>query len=86
MLLPIVMLLLCLIGGGAILFYLKVNKPGYRSPTNLSGQTAQQFVNVQDIRDNFLYTQDGWLLCYLRIFPISLDLLSNTEKSFLSIN
>jgi hypothetical protein len=83
MLLPIAMLLLCLIGGGAVLFYLKANKPGSKSPTNLSGQTAQQFVNVQDIRDNFLYTQDGWLLCYLRIFPISLDLLSSTEKKLL---
>ncbi|MEK4261900.1 hypothetical protein [Paenibacillus sp. FSL L8-0499] len=83
MLLPIVMLLLCLIGGGAVLFYLKASTPSSKSPTNLSGQTAQQFVNVQDIRDTFLYTQDGWLLCYLRIFPISLDLLSSSEKKLL---
>ncbi|MGV2881743.1 hypothetical protein [Paenibacillus taichungensis] len=83
MLLPIVILLLCLIGGGAVLVYLKTNKPGSKQPTNLSGQTAQQFVNVQDIRDHFLYTRDGWILCYLRIFPISLDLLSSSEKKLL---
>ncbi|WP_342415481.1 hypothetical protein NST83_20475 [Paenibacillus sp. FSL R10-2782] len=83
MLLPIVILLLCLVGGGAVLLYLKSSKPKSREQANLSGQTAQQFVNVEDIRGNFLSTQDGWLLCYLRIFPISLDLLSASEKKML---
>lgn len=46
----------------------------------MATQTAQQFVNVQDIQGQFLYTVDGWMLTYLRIFPISLDLLSLTEK------
>ncbi|WP_025845251.1 hypothetical protein [Paenibacillus ehimensis] len=83
MLLPIIILLLCLIGGGAVLFYLKTNKPKTKEQANLAAQTAQQFVNVQDIRGNFLYTQDGYLLCYLRIYPISLDLLSSSEKRLL---
>ncbi|AIQ13826.1 hypothetical protein PDUR_19330 [Paenibacillus durus] len=82
MLLPILMLLLCLFGGGAVLLYLRKSKPK-PTGTDLAAQTAQQFVNVQDIRGNFLYTQDGWLLCYLRIFPISLDLLSPSEKRLL---
>lgn len=83
MLLPILILLLCLVGGGAVLFYLKTSKPTSKEQANLNGQTAQQLVNVQDIRGNFLFTQDGWLLCYLRIFPISLDLLSTSEKKLL---
>ncbi|WP_340397183.1 hypothetical protein NST50_26105 [Paenibacillus sp. FSL E2-0202] len=62
---------------------MKTSKPGSKHSTNLSEQTAQQFVNVQDIRDHFLYTRDGWLLCYLRISPISLDLLSSSEKKLL---
>ncbi|MEK4454039.1 hypothetical protein [Paenibacillus sp. FSL L8-0506] len=83
MMLPIVILLLCLVGGGAVLFYLRTSNTKSKVQVNLSGQIAQQFVNVQDIRGNFLYTQDGWLLCYLRIFPISLDLLSASEKKLL---
>ncbi|WP_246590495.1 hypothetical protein [Paenibacillus sophorae] len=65
------------------MFYLKTRKPKPKEQADLAAQTAQQFVNVQDIRGNFLYTQDGWLLCYLRIFPISLDLLSPSEKRLL---
>ncbi|WP_042196333.1 hypothetical protein [Paenibacillus camerounensis] len=84
MLLPILMLLLCLIGGGAVLIYLKNSKPKLKEQPSVAAQTAQQFVNVQDIRGNFLYTQDGWLLCYLRIFPTSLDLLSPSEKRLLT--
>lgn len=83
MLLPIIILLLCLVGGGAVLFYLKTSKPQRKEQADLAAQTAQQFVNVHDIRGNFLYTQDGYLLCYLRIYPISLDLLSPSEKRLL---
>ncbi|WP_437348380.1 hypothetical protein [Paenibacillus humicus] len=59
---------------------MKTSKPRSKEPANLNRQSAQQFVNVQDIRGNFLFTQDGWLLCYLRLFPISLELLSAAEK------
>lgn len=83
MLLPVLMLLLCLIGGGAVFIYLKQSKPKPKEQTLIAEQTAQQFVNVRDIRGSFLYTQDGWLLSYLRIFPISLDLLSPSEKRLL---
>lgn len=51
--------------------------------TDLAMQTAQEFVQVQDIHGNFLHTQDGWLMSYVRIFPISLDLLSSSEKQML---
>src|SRR5690348_11478834 len=83
MLLPVLMLLLCLIGGGVVLFFLKTSKPKSRQQTDPAAQTAQQFVNVRDIQGNFLYTQEGWSLCYLRLFPISLDLLSAAEKRLL---
>lgn len=83
MLLPILMLLLCFIGGGAVLFFLKSGKRRSQAKSDVAAQTAQQFVNVQDIQGHFLYTLDGWLLAYLRIFPISLDLLSLGEKRLL---
>ena len=42
--------------------------------------TANDFVNIKDIQDNILYTKDNKLFMYLRIQPISLELLSETEK------
>jgi hypothetical protein len=44
-------------------------------------QTANEFVNVKDVRGNVLYGKDGLIYAYLRIQPFSLDLLSSNEKS-----
>ena len=43
-------------------------------------QTANEFVNVKDIRGAALYSKDGLIFAFLRIQPISLDLLSPREK------
>ena len=43
-------------------------------------KTANEFVNVKDVRGPVLYGKDGLLFAYLRIQPISLDLLSPREK------
>ncbi|WP_339310868.1 hypothetical protein [Paenibacillus sp. FSL M7-0896] len=83
MLLPIIVLLLCLLGGGVVLLRLMKSKSKSNITTDLAMQTAQEFVQVQDIHGNFLHTQDGWLMSYVRIFPISLDLLSTSEKRML---
>lgn len=83
MLIPILILLFCVIGGGAVLFFLRTGKRRSQLTIDAAAQTAQQFVNVQDIQGHFLYTLDGWVLSYLRIFPISLDLLSLSEKRML---
>lgn len=42
--------------------------------------TANEFVNVKDIKDNFLYSKAGYLFGYLRVFPYNLDLLSKEER------
>ncbi|GHU91365.1 hypothetical protein FACS1894202_12650 [Clostridia bacterium] len=42
--------------------------------------TAQDFVNVLDIRGNCLYTADGWEMAYIRLSPVSVDLMSEDEK------
>jgi hypothetical protein len=47
-------------------------------------KTARDIVNVKDIKGNFLYTLDGNICAYIRISPISIDLLSNNEKVALS--
>jgi hypothetical protein len=43
-------------------------------------QTANEFVNVRDIRGSVLYGKDGYIFAFLRIQPTSLDLLSPREK------
>lgn len=84
LLFPLFMLTATFLGGGILLFYLKHSK---RSNTPEEGsmalQTAQQFINVKDIQDRFLYTRDELVFVYLRIHAISIDLYSNSEKTIL---
>jgi hypothetical protein len=43
-------------------------------------QTANEFVNVKDVHGSVLYGKDELLFAFLRIQPISLELLSPREK------
>lgn len=45
---------------------------------------VNEFVNVKDIKDIFLYTRNQYIFCYLRIFPFNLDLLSSEERKALT--
>ena len=42
--------------------------------------TANEFINVRDVQGQILYGKDGAIFAFLRIQPISLDLLSPREK------
>ncbi len=78
---PIIMLTVTLIGGGLLLIVLKHGKSRNRGGgENLAIQTAQEFINVKDIRDKYLYTTDGLVLAFVRIHSISIDLYSKAEK------
>lgn len=35
--------------------------------------TANEFTNVKDIKKIYLYTKDGYVFCYLRIYSFNLD-------------
>lgn len=78
--LPIVMIVICIIASVAVNYYMK--KAAKPKQVQLSSQqmTANEFINVLDIRDQFLYTRDGQIIAYLNISPISMDLFSDTEK------
>ncbi|MEG0020839.1 MAG: hypothetical protein RR728_09850, partial [Oscillospiraceae bacterium] len=81
---PIIMLTVTLVGGGLLLLVLKSGKKRPISDeVSVAIQTAQQFVNVRDIKDKYLYTKDGLVLIYLRIHSISIDLYSKAEKNTL---
>ena len=41
--------------------------------------SAQDFLNVLDIRSDVLYTMDGYMIAYMLIHPFNKDLLSDRE-------
>ena len=43
-------------------------------------KTANEFVNVKDIKGNFLYTKDDYIFGYVRLYQFNLDLLSREER------
>lgn len=56
------------------------NKKPKEDPKKL---TANEFINIRDIIGNYLYTRDGYVFMYIRLQPISVDLLSSREKDSL---
>lgn len=84
MVLPIIMISLCALLGGGVLFYTKFaakGKGGSGGKANdPAAVAANEFVNVKDVRGKFLYTRDGLVMAYLKILPISIDLFSKNEK------
>ena len=77
---PIIMILICCGGGAGALLYMKKNNTKNVDTKSQQELTAQEFINVKDIHDKFLYTRDGQVIAYLKINPISIDLFSDMEK------
>lgn len=46
--------------------------------------SAQEFTNVSDIKSNILYSRNGYIFKYLRIMPVSTDLMSKNERNILT--
>lgn len=81
MILPIIMIVVCaVLGGGAFLFIRFSDQRKKRVAAADDQKTANEFVNVKDIKGKYLYTRDNFILCYLKINPISIDLFSKGEK------
>lgn len=78
--LPIIMIILCAIAGAKAYFFMKKNNRTAKKQINQKQVTANEFVNVRDIHDRFLYTRDGQIIAYIKISPISIDLFSDNEK------
>lgn len=84
MLLPIIMISICLIALAAILFLNKRNKQRQEEQGNESVKSAQEFVNAIDVQDIFLYTRDQYIISYIKVQPISIELFSSNEKRMLA--
>lgn len=81
---PIIMLAVTLIGGSFLLLYIKhSNKNKKRNEEIETIKTAQEFINVKDIKDKYLYTNDNMIMMFIRIHSVSIDLYSKTEKNTL---
>ena len=81
---PIVIIALTLIGGGGFLVYMKIDKKPSKAAVSNELQTANEFINVKDIRDKYLYTRDNKIMMYIKLSPIAIDLLSEREKKSLT--
>ncbi|EMS72237.1 hypothetical protein [Ruminiclostridium cellobioparum] len=95
--LAIIFPLVAVVGGAIALAFINKNNAKTSAPVpekskhtkpnknkTLPEITAQEFVNVKDITDKYLYTRDGLVFTYVRIYPISPDLLSRREKRTLT--
>lgn len=52
----------------------------YSDEEDLSLKTAQDFLNVKNLKGKFLYTKEGDTMMYLRLESISIELYSESEK------
>jgi hypothetical protein len=84
--LPLLTLFVCILVGGGWLLYSRHLEKGKKRGKSLPEATANEFVNVRDIQDGVLYTNDGQALVYLRVHPLSIDLYSKNEKYHLIRN
>jgi len=80
----IVIIIACLVAGTIAWIMLRGDKKNKVQKLNISQITANEFINVKDIRDKYLYTLDGQIIMYIKINPISIELLSQREKEQLS--
>lgn len=77
---PIVIIAITLLGGGGFLFYMRIGKKTSKEIAGKEQQTANEFINVKDIRAKYLYTRDSKIMMYIKLSPIAIDLLSEREK------
>ncbi len=82
--LPIIVIAVTLIGGTAAFFLLNSDRKKKSKEGSSQQQSANEIINVRDIWDKYLYTRDNHIMMYIRINPISIDLLSEREKNTLT--
>ncbi|SFR77869.1 hypothetical protein [Anaeromicropila populeti] len=84
LIMPITAILLCLAAMAVMYFIQHKKKNKSAEPKNIASESAQDFVNIREIRDIFLYTKDDYLLTYVKVQPISFDLLTEEEQKQLA--
>lgn len=79
--LPILIIVIILLSSISIFILYKIffNKKDLTEEDKIK-KTAQDFINVKDIKDCFLFTNDKKAFLYLEVEPISMEMLSENEQ------
>lgn len=78
----IITIVICLIAGIGVFIYKKIEENNIKKCS--ADNKASDFVNVKKIEKDMLYTKDGFVMSYLKIEPVSIDLYSENEKKTLA--
>lgn len=78
-------LFLLIIAGAYYFFVLAKDKPK-KEKEAIGEQSANAFINIKDIGEKILYTLGGYVVVYIRVYPIAVDLYSEREKEILTRN
>ena len=73
-----------LLAGAAGVYYFFFLRENKKKKMVAREETAGEFINVQDIVGTTLYTLDGCLMKYIRVFPIAMELFSDREQEILT--
>ena len=46
---------------------------------NKKVQSLNEFLNIKNIKNNYLYTLDDQVIVFIKVNPINIELLSDTE-------
>ena len=46
--------------------------------------TSNQYINVADIKNNFLYTKDNYIIAFIKVGTVSISTMSKTDISILT--
>lgn len=84
LLLPVSMIAICIIGLIMMLIFMRKKNRKSEEQILIAKQVVQDFMNVRDIKDIFLYSIDNFIISYVKVQAISLDLLSKSEKKILT--
>lgn len=81
----VIVLIFALIVGGIMFVFLTLNKKNIAKEGRLDDDekaimTANELINVKDIRNKCLHTNDGYIFVYLEVDGICMDLYSESEK------
>nr|WP_317360210.1 hypothetical protein [uncultured Tyzzerella sp.] len=84
LIIPITILISVIIGGIILIIFINnSNIKKYKDEQDIDKETAQAFINIKDINDKYLYTNEGNIMMFLRVDSISIDLYSKGEKEAL---
>lgn len=61
-------------------------KKKQKAEINPKEQTANDFVNVLDIKNSVLYSRDHYVFAYIRVPPLALELMSVAEQEVIMRN